>query len=159
MVRKESRLVGLCVFNVGFPQSLFRSPYWHDNLQKHPECGCVERWWAGPLSRGDASLTACSDHGVGVGGSAFKSLCNVTPDYPDAGSKVNVSRNLVCCLDIMPFILSTSTRQTGGELFGIEGKVDGKELHCLGEMLWPWQAGSDRVHVTFQKSHFQEQGM
>lgn len=72
---------------------------------------------------GDTSLTAYTDPGVGVGGSAFKSLCNVTPDHPDARSKVNVSRNLVCCLDIMPFSLSYSTRQTREELFGIEGEI------------------------------------
>ena len=87
------------------------------------------------MSCGDVSLTACTDRGVGVGGSAFKSLCNVTPDHPDARSEVNVGRNLVCCLGVMPFIRSTSTRQTGGELFGIEGKVERKEI--AQEMLWP----------------------
>lgn len=56
---------------------------------------------------------------LGVVASAFKSLCNVTPDHPDARSKVNVSRNMVCHMNMALFILCTSMEQTEKSPFGI----------------------------------------
>lgn len=40
---------------------------------------------------------------LGVVASALKSLCSVTPDHPDARAKVNLSRNLVHHMDMVPW--------------------------------------------------------
>lgn len=85
----------------------------------------------------------------GVMASAFKSLCNITPDHPDARSKVNISRNLVCCKNMAPFILSTSMEQIEKGLFRIQRKVEKKNklpwrCFCLynqetKESMWMYQ--------------------
>lgn len=75
------------------------------------------------------SLTASDSlhRHLGVVTAAFKSLCNVTPDRPDARSKVNISRNLLCHMNMAPFILSASMGQIEKGPFRTQGKVEKKK--------------------------------
>lgn len=82
----------------------------------------------------DVSLTACTDTGSGAQLSSH--TWNVTPDRPDARSKVNIHRNLVCCVNMAAFILSTSMEQVE-KGWGTQGKVEKKKklprrCSCLG---------------------------
>ena len=51
-------------------------------------------------------------------------LCNVTPEPPDARAKVNLSRNLAYCMDVVPWFLPPPWNRYKRGPFGIQRKAE-----------------------------------